>query len=59
MFRFDHPSNYQRVSFGVYYRTTPPLGSFNVKNLNEYISYEVSIVKKTLSFYPTVKKFKL
>ena len=46
MFRSDHPSNNERGSVCIYYKLTPPLKILNISNLEEHISFEVSIVNK-------------
>ena len=46
LFRSDHPSNNERGGVCIYYKLTPPLRILNISNLDEHISFEVSVANK-------------
>ena len=49
-FRSDHPSNNNRGSACIYYKSTVPLRILNISNLDEFINFEVSIANKICRF---------
>ena len=50
LFREDHPSNSKRGGVCVYYKSSLPCTVINVKNLQEFISFELRIEGKCCKF---------
>ena len=50
LFRSDHPSNNKRGGVCIYYKSTLPLKTFYISNLDECVNFEVSIASKICRF---------
>ena len=50
LFLSDHPSNNERGGVCVYYKSTLPLGTLIISNLDKCVNFEVSIAKKICHF---------